>query len=127
MPSGQPSERSHKNIPLLISSRGYGLFLDTGARIIWDLGVASCQSCTVTVESSSLRMYLIPGRDPGGDPDAAMPSLTGFAPVPPPWTFGLWVSSGGTYRDQPAMEALIDGLGDACASPRTSCTSIRGG
>ena len=106
---GSTSERSHKNIPLLISTRGYGLFLDTGARIIWDLGVASCQSCTVTVEAPSLRMYLIPGRDPA-EILKRYASLTGCAPVPPPWTFGLWVSSGGTYRDQPAMEALIDGL-----------------
>lgn len=106
---GSTSERSHKNIPLLISARGYGLFLDSGARIVWDLGVASCQSCTVTVEAPSLRMYLIPGRDPA-EILRRYATLTGNAPVPPPWTFGLWVSSGGTYRDQPAMEALIDGL-----------------
>ena len=61
---GSTSERSHKNIPLLISTRGYGLFLDTGARITWDLGVTSCQSCTVTVEAPSLRVFLIPGNDP---------------------------------------------------------------
>lgn len=106
---GSTSERSHKNIPLLISARGYGLFLDTGARIVWDLGVASCQSCTVTVEAPSLRIYLIPGRDPA-EILRRYATLTGYAPVPPPWTFGLWVSSGGTYRDQQAMETLIDGL-----------------
>ena len=106
---GSTSERSHKNIPLLISTRGYGLFLDTGARITWDLGVSSCQSCTITVEASSLRVYLIPGKDPA-EILQRYASLTGFAPVPPPWTFGLWVSSGGTYRDQASMEALIDGL-----------------
>lgn len=106
---GSTSERSHKNIPFLMSSRGYGLFLDTGARVTWDLGVASCQSCTVDVEAPSLRMYLIPGEEPA-EILRRYALLTGHAPVPPPWTFGLWVSSGGTYRDQAAMEALIDGL-----------------
>ena len=106
---GSTSERSHKNIPLLISSRGYGLFLDTGARIVWDLGTTSCQSCTVTVEGPSLRFYVIAGRTPA-DILKRYADLTGYAPVPPRWTFGLWVSSGGTYRDRTAMEKLVDGL-----------------
>ena len=36
--------------------------------------------------------------------------LTGHAPVPPKWSFGLWVSSGGTYRDRKTLEDLVDGL-----------------
>lgn len=106
---GSTTERSHKNIPFLLSERGYGLFLDTGARIRWDLGVTSCQSCAVAVEANALRLYLIPGRSPA-EILHAYAMLTGFAPVPPPWTFGLWVSSGGTYRDRAAIEGLVDGL-----------------
>lgn len=106
---GSTSERSHKNIPLLISTRGYGLFLDTGARITWDLGTTSCQSCTVTAESSALRFFLIAGQRPA-DILKRYAGLTGFAPVPPRWTFGLWISSGGTYRDRDAMETLVAGL-----------------
>jgi alpha-D-xyloside xylohydrolase len=106
---GSTSERSHKNIPFLLSTRGYGLLLDTGARITWDLGMTSCQSASVASTSSSLSGYII-----GGDTPAAILSryadLTGHAPVPPKWSFGLWVSSGGTYRDRRAMEQLIDGL-----------------
>lgn len=106
---GSTSERSHKNIPFLLSTRGYGLLLDTGARVTWDLGTTSCQSATVASGSSSLSGYIIRGETP-----AAILSryadLTGHAPVPPKWSFGLWVSSGGTYRNRHAMEQLIDGL-----------------
>ena len=106
---GSTSERSHKNIPLLISSRGYGLFLDTGARITWDLGTTSCQSCTVTVEAPSLRFFIVTGSSPA-EILKKYADLTGYAPVPPRWTFGLWISSGGTYRDTAAMESLVNGL-----------------
>jgi len=47
---GSTSERSHKNIPFLWSSRGWGLYLDGGARITWELGTRSCQSFTVIVD-----------------------------------------------------------------------------
>lgn len=106
---GSTSERSHKNIPFLLSTRGYGLLLDTGARITWDLGVTSCQSYTIAAETSSFDAYVIYG------PSLAeilerYTELTGRSPLPPKWSFGLWVSSGGTYRTQAEMEQLVAGL-----------------
>ncbi len=106
---GSTSERAHKNIPFLLSTRGYGVFLDTGARIVWDLGNVSCQSYTLTVHSGALDAYIIYGPDPGAIL-ARYTALTGRASVPPKWTFGLWISSTGAYRDQDAMQRLIDGL-----------------
>ena len=55
---GSTSERSHKNIPFLISTRGYGLFLDTGARVTWELGTVSAQSYSFTVDASSTRALM---------------------------------------------------------------------
>ncbi|MGQ9848684.1 MAG: TIM-barrel domain-containing protein [Aggregatilineaceae bacterium] len=106
---GSTSERSHKNIPFLLSTRGYGLLLDTGARITWELGTVSCQSYTAIAETAALDMYLIYGPTPAEILERYT-ALTGRAPVPPKWTFGLWVSSCGSYRDQAAMQKLVDGL-----------------
>ena len=106
---GSTSERSHKNIPFMLSTRGYGVFLDTGARITWDLGNVSCQSYTMTVESGALDAYIMYGPDPAAILERYT-ALTGRAPVPPKWTFGLWLSSTGAYRDQDAIQRLIDGL-----------------
>ena len=106
---GSTSERSHKNIPFLLSTRGWGLLLDSGARITWDLGVTSCQSYSISLDANTLDAYVIYG------PSLAeiierYTSLTGTSPLPPKWTFGLWVSSGGTYRTQADMETLVNGL-----------------
>jgi len=108
-PFGSTSERSHKNIPFMLSTRGYGLLLDTGARITWNLGTVSCQSYTIAVEAAALDAYVIYGPSPAEILERYT-ALTGRAPVPPRWTFGLWVSSCGTYRDQAAMETLVEGL-----------------
>lgn len=106
---GSTSERSHKNIPFLWSDRGWGLFLDGGARIEWDLGARSTQSFTVSVESGTLDAYAVIGPEPARILKRYA-DLTGHAPVPPKWSFGLWVSSGGTYRTQAEVDALVEGL-----------------
>jgi alpha-D-xyloside xylohydrolase len=106
---GSTSERSHKNIPFLISTRGYGLLLDTGTRVTWDLGNVSCQSYTMTLDAPALDGYLIYGPTPA-EILGHYTALTGRAPLPPKWSFGLWMSGAGTYRDRAAMEALVAGL-----------------
>ena len=106
---GSTSERSHKNAPFLWSTAGYGLFADSGARATWDIGTESCRSVTVKIEDAALDLYIIAGPEP-----AAIlrryADLTGHAPVPPSWSFGLWLSSGGTYRTQEEIEKLIAGI-----------------
>jgi len=106
---GSTSERSHKNIPFLWSSRGFGLFVDSSARIAWDLGATSLQSWTFEAGTPALDFYVFGG--PGPEKIlAAFTGLTGRTPAVPGWSFGLWLSSGGTYRDQASIEALLDGL-----------------
>lgn len=112
---GSTSERSHKNIPFMISTRGYGLFLDTGARVTWELGTVSAQSYTVTVDEPSLNAYVIGGETPAAIL-ASYTRLTGRAPVPPKWSFGVWMSGTGARRDQAAIEDLARGV-DAHALP----------
>ena len=108
---GSTSERSHKNIPFLMSTRGYGLFLDTSARVTWELGTVSAQSYTFTIDAPSLSAYVIDGKSPA-EILARYTQLTGRAPVPPKWSFGLWMSGTGARRDQASMEALAQSVED---------------
>lgn len=110
---GSTSERSHKNVPFLWSSRGFGIFADTGARVAWDLGATSLQSWTFRADVPALDLYVFHGPEPAAIL-RAYTALTGRAPAVPDWSFGLWLSSGGTYRDQPAIEALLDGIESQC-------------
>ncbi len=106
---GSTSERSHKNIPFLWTTRGYGFFIASGGRATWEIGTQSTQSWTLRLEDDVLRAYVIYGPEPRRILDRYT-ALTGRPPVPPKWSFGLWLSSGGTYRDQDAMEKLLDGI-----------------
>jgi len=104
---GSTSERSHKNIPFLMSTRGYGLLFDTGARITWELGTQSCQSYTIAAETPTFNLTLILGSTPEILLERYT-ALTGRTTVPPAWSFGLWLSGGGTYRDRTQIEAMIE-------------------
>ncbi len=106
---GSTSERSHKNVPFLWTSRGFGLFVDTGARISWDLGATSLQSWRFEADAPALDLYVFHGPRPDRIL-SEFTALTGRAPAVPSWSFGLWLSSGGTYRDQASIEALLDGI-----------------
>jgi len=106
---GSTSERSHKNVPFLWSTRGYGLYIDSGARISWDLGAASCQSAAIRIEDNVLDLYLMSGESPARILEHYA-SLTGRAPVPPKWTLGTWLSSCGTHRTQEEVQKLVSGL-----------------
>ncbi len=104
---GSTSERSHKNIPFLWSTKGYGLFVNSSSKINWEIGTESCQSFTVKNESGILDVYIIYGPDPKNIL-TNYTLLTGRPPLLPKWSFGLWYSSGGTYRDQGAMQKLVN-------------------
>lgn len=108
---GAASERAYKNVPLLISTRGYGLFLDTGRRVTYELGTESCQTYTVIVDGPTFDAYIIYGPTPAQILERYA-DLTGHAPVPPKWSFGLWLSGSGVYRDEAALRRLTEGLAE---------------
>lgn len=106
---GSTTERSHKNIPFLWSTKGFGLLIDSGARIAWEIGTVSSQSCALLIDAPAFAAYVFRGRTPA-ELLATYCELTGRSNVPPPWSFGLWVSSGGRYRDRRSVEKLVAGL-----------------
>ncbi|HEX9027914.1 MAG TPA: TIM-barrel domain-containing protein, partial [Anaerolineales bacterium] len=106
---GAASERSYKNVPFLLSSLGYGLFLNTGRRCRFDLATTSCETYTLTVDGPYLDLYLFAGASPAEILEKYT-SLTGRAPVPPKWSFGLWLSGSGIYRDEAAIRGLAGGV-----------------
>ena len=60
-PYGAGTELAYKNIPFLVSSRGYGLFLNDTRRSVWTLGSESNFTATVEVEGSGLDLFVILG------------------------------------------------------------------
>ena len=101
---GVRSDRAYKNVPLLLSSQGYGVFFDMTAPIYYDLGQASVAAWQATARADHLRAYIILG-DGIASIMRDYHRLTGKPAVPPDWSFGFWISRWG-YRNRDEVMAV---------------------
>lgn len=80
----------YKPIPFFMSSRGYGVFYHTSCPLTLDFGQEYGEAQTAFLGDEQLDMFLFVG-----NPKTILDSytnLTGKSPVPPLWSFGLWMS-----------------------------------
>lgn len=108
---GAASERAYKNVPLLISNEGYGLFIHTSNSCRFDLGAKSCESATLELDGDIFDYFLLAGPTPA-DILFSYTNLTGRAPLPPRWSFGLWLSGSGIHRDDASIRRLAQAVDD---------------
>jgi alpha-D-xyloside xylohydrolase len=99
------SYRSYKNIPLLLSSAGYGLFVHSSFPMVFRMGSESSITYSIHVDDAQLDLFLIYG------PQlkhllSRYTELTGRAPLPPKWSFGFWMSRAG-YRSRAQVEKVV--------------------
>jgi alpha-D-xyloside xylohydrolase len=99
------SHRSYKNIPFLMSTAGYGLFVHSSCPMVFRMGTESSISYSIHVADDCLDYFLIYG------PELKQilkryADLIGHAPVPPKWSFGFWVSRAG-YRSREEVETVV--------------------
>jgi alpha-D-xyloside xylohydrolase len=90
---GAESDRSHKNIPFYLSNRGYGVLVDSGLPVEFDLGQSTHSCVQILVPDELIDYYVIAGPTPERILDR-YDELTGRPVLPPKWAFGSWVSSG---------------------------------
>jgi alpha-D-xyloside xylohydrolase len=105
---GTSNTRTYINVPFLMSTRGYGLFLNSSARTEWDIATREAATLDFTVEDTSMEYFIIHGPSPTAILEHYA-SLTGFAPVPPIWSFGLWMSRN-SYMSWDVVHEVADGL-----------------
>lgn len=86
--------RTYIPVPFFLSSRGYGLYLDSSRHVDYDLaGAGETWSYRAEIgESGTLSCYLI-ARDEPWQIVSAFTELTGKPALPPAWVFGPWMSS----------------------------------
>jgi alpha-D-xyloside xylohydrolase len=85
------TELAYKPVPFLMSSRGYGLFVHTSTRCEFEVGSYSHVSCSFFVHEAGLDYYILAGDTPARILERYT-WLTGRPPVPPKWSFGVWMS-----------------------------------
>lgn len=101
--AGVNNSRAYKNIPFLLSSRGYGIFMHSTAKMRLDIGAHSTRSLQWLVEDDVLDVFFIGG----GSPAQVLLNycrLTGFPALPPTWSFGLWMSRSSYFSDAQVSE-----------------------
>jgi alpha-D-xyloside xylohydrolase len=79
----------YKPIPFFMSNRGYGVFVHTSAPLTFDLGRSHDGAAVIYVGDDQLDLFFF-----FGSPKEILSeytALTGRAPLPPLWTFGLWM------------------------------------
>lgn len=99
---GAESDRSYKNIPCYLSSRGYGVLVNSGAATEFDMA-CSTHSCVQIVVPDDLIEYFVLGGPTPGDVLRRLDALTGAPVQPPKWAFGSWISSGFFVDTQEAV------------------------
>ena len=88
---GTTSPRTYVNIPFYMSTRGYGLFVNAGTAMEWQIGTRDASAIQFGTRYHQLDYFVIPGPHPK-EILRGYCSLTGFSKLPPLWSFGLWMS-----------------------------------
>lgn len=89
---GSNTEQGYKCIPFHLSSRGYGVLVNTPDYVDYEIGTESVRHVIFQVEDETMEYIVLGGEGPR-DVLTNYTALTGRSPVPPAWTFGLWLST----------------------------------
>lgn len=102
------SDMSYMVVPFFWSSAGYGVFLNHTSPMVFELGAPSAITASVRVDDPYLDEFVIVGPAPR-DILWRFWELTGRAPLPPLWSFGIWMSRC-MYRDAEQMKGVAERL-----------------
>lgn len=89
---GSNGNQAYKNIPFYLSSKSYGVFVNTPARVGFEVANVSVRHVEIAVQEEELEYMVIGGSEPK-EVLSNYTALTGRTPVPPAWTYGLWLST----------------------------------
>lgn len=84
------TQQMYKPIPFFMSSKGYGMFVHSSTPMTFDFGNTYDACNTLFVGDELLDIFIFIG-----SPEDILfeyTNITGKSPVPPIWTFGLWMS-----------------------------------
>lgn len=87
----QTEGNSYVPIPLIMSTEGYGLYLNRFEYSEFDLGVQAEDKWSFQQHDAPMDCYIFLDKDPKKILKKYA-QLTGFAPLPPAWSFENWIS-----------------------------------
>lgn len=109
---GTCSEQSYKCIPFYISSRGYGVFVNSSDKVSYEVASDTVSKVSITVPGERLEYFLIGGENLT-EVLSNYTTLTGKPALPPAYTFGLWLTTSFTTKyDEETVTSFIDGMAE---------------
>ncbi len=88
--NGTQNETMYKPVPFFLSSRGYGMFIHTSSPVTLDIGKYFSGVNSMLIGDDELDLFVFLGRPK--DVLDEYTRITGRSPMPPLWSFGLWMS-----------------------------------
>ena len=109
---GTSSEQAYKCVPLYLTSRGYGIFVNHPGRVSFEVASETVSSVQFSVEGHALEYFVIYGPSPK-EILKKYTALTGRPALPPAWSFGRWLSTSFTTAyDEPTVTGFIRGMAE---------------
>lgn len=107
---GTASEQAYKNVPFYLTNRGYGVLVNETGPVSFEVASEKVTRVQFSLESECLEYFVIYGPTPK-DVLRKLTALTGRPALPPPWSFGLWLSTSFTTNyDEATVTSFIDGM-----------------
>jgi len=105
--NGVQNQGMYKPIPFFMSNRGYGMFLHTSSPITCDFGNSFSGVNSLMIGDDELDLFVFLGSP--RDILDEYTKLTGKSPLPPLWSFGLWMSRC-TYNAEAQVRSIATRL-----------------
>ncbi|MED5619127.1 alpha-xylosidase [Ideonella sp. BN130291] len=105
---GTACEQAYKAVPFYLSSRGYGVLVNEAGPVSFEVASEKTARVQFSREGESLDYCVIAGPTPKAVVQR-LTALTGRAPLPPAWSFGLWMTTSFTTQyDEATATHFID-------------------
>jgi len=101
--NGIQNQGMYKPIPFFMSNRGYGMFMHTSSPITCDFGNSFAGVNSLMIGDDELDLFVFLGSPK--DILDEYTQLTGKSPLPPLWSFGLWMSRC-TYNAEDQVQGI---------------------
>ena len=109
---GTSSEIAYKNIPFYLSSKGYGVLVNSSGRVSFEIASEAVSRAQFSLPGEKIDFMVVGG----GDGKAVLQNytaLTGRPALPPAWSFGLWLTTSfSTSYDSETVLGFAQGMRD---------------
>jgi len=107
---GTSSEQTYKNVSFYLTNRGYGVFINHPERVSLEVASEKLSRVQFSVEGEELEYFIFYGPSPK-EVLTKYTALTGRPPLPPAWSFGLWLTTSFTTSyDEKTVTGFIEGM-----------------